>query len=148
MKHSQVQTLFSKHSSFLSDPDGGISQAGNNSPQLPPVVIVPGVQNSRTEEGEKSKLRANLWIPLQLNNRVHHARVWPSMGRGGLRKDKMDPSPYSRAGLMGNHTKVKMIVTYLIFFLIYKSCMYHQSEKLINPWLVDGQTNPPNLFLS
>ena len=98
---------FSEHSSSLSDPDGGISQAGNNSPQLPPVVIVPGVQNSRTEDGEKSKLRANLRIPVQLNNRVHDARVWSSMGRAGLWKEEMDP--FSRAGLMGNHTKVKII---------------------------------------
>lgn len=77
------------------------------------MVIVPGVQNSRTEEGGKLKPRANLWIPVQLSNRVHDARVWSSMGRAGLWKDEMDPSPYSRAGLMGNHTKVKTIVIFL-----------------------------------
>ena len=96
---------FSQHSSFLSVPDGGISQAGSNSSQLPPVVIVPGLHNSRTEEGEKSKLRANLRIPLQLK-RAHDARVWSSMGRAGRWKDKI----FSRAGLMGNHTKVNIIV--------------------------------------
>ena len=83
------------------------------------MVKVPGVQNPRTEEGEK--LRANLWIPVQLNNRVHDARVWSSMGRAGLWKDEMDPSPYSRVGLMGNHTKVKTIVIYLILVCTFKS---------------------------
>ena len=87
------------------------------------MVIVPGVQNSRTEERERSKLRADFWVPLQLK-RVHHARVWQSMGRAGLWKDKMDPSPFSRAGLMGNHTKVKIIVVCL-FFADPKHCKIH-----------------------
>ena len=136
MKHLQVTKPFAKHSYFLSDPDEGISPASNNLSQLPPVVIVPGVQNSRTEERERSKLRADLWVPLQLK-RVHEARLWQSMGRAGLWKEKIDPSPFSRAGSMGNHTKVKIIVTCLC-----------RSETLQNPWLGESQPNPSNLFLS
>ena len=121
----------SQHSSFFSDSDEGISQAGNNSSQLPPVVIVPGLQNPRTEEELDSKQRANLWIPLQLKR--FHARVWSSLGRAGLWKDKIDPRPFSRAGSMGNHTKVKQ---FMLFYLV----------KLLNLWLGTGQTNSSNLF--
>ena len=115
----------SQHSSSFSDSDGGISQADNNSSQLPPVVIVPGLQNPRTEEELDSKQRGNLWVPLQLKR--FHARVWSSLGRAGWWKDKIDPRPFSRAGSMGNHTKVNNYCN--LSCKTAKSMVGHRSDK-------------------
>ena len=96
---------------------GGLEvEALSNSNQLspPPVVIVPGIQNSRTEETRDSELRANtnLWRLLQLKggqNRVWLRRSSIGIGRAGLWKDQ-NPSTLSRVGMAGNHTKVGWIV--------------------------------------
>ena len=103
---------------------GGLEvEALSNSNQLspPPVVIVPGIQNSRTEETRNSKLRANtnLWRLLQLkrgHNRVWLRRSSIGMGRAGLWKDQRNPSTLSRVGMAGNHTKVGWIVFWICFF--------------------------------
>ena len=102
---------------------GGLEvQALSNSNQLspPPVVIVPGIQNSRTEETRDSELRANtnLWRLLQLKggqNRVWLRRSSIGIGRAGLWKDQ-NPSTLSRVGMAGNHTKVGWIVFWICFF--------------------------------
>ena len=101
---------------------GGLEvEALSNSNQLspPPVAIVPGIQNSRTEETRDSELRANtnLWRLLQLKR--GHDRVWLrrssiGMGRAGLWKDQ-NPRTLSRVGMAGNHTKVGLIVFWICF---------------------------------
>ena len=108
--------LFYQHLYFLYDSDGGISQAGSsyNSSQLPPVVIVPGLMSSRTEEGGNANLRGRMnlsWRSLQLKRgQARLSQHGPNMGRAGQWPEKMDSSSFSRIGSTGVQTEVEIIV--------------------------------------